>query len=75
MQVELPIGEGAKLSRGDRAVKVIVLGAGLQGCAAAFDLLSTTGAEISLVDRVLPSLPPFLEPHRERIVSNLKPID
>ncbi len=41
-------------------MKLLVLGAGLQGSACAFDLLDTTPAEVTLADRHLAPLPRFL---------------
>lgn len=41
-------------------MKLLVLGAGLQGSACAFDLLDRTSAEVTLADRHLAPLPRFL---------------
>jgi lysine 6-dehydrogenase len=45
-------------------VKALVLGAGLQGCACALDLLTTSELSVTLADRVVGDLPPFLEGQR-----------
>jgi lysine 6-dehydrogenase len=45
-------------------MKMLVLGGGLQGSAAAFDLLRTEGVEeVVLADRDVGNLPDFLQPH------------
>ncbi len=44
-------------------MKMLVLGAGLQGSACAFDLLETTAASVTLADSRFGSLPRFLEHH------------
>ena len=44
-------------------MRVLVLGAGLQGNACAFDLLETTDAAVTLADRGPSRVPPFLQPH------------
>ena len=41
-------------------MKMLVLGAGLQGAACAFDLLETTDATVTLADHRSPTLPEFL---------------
>jgi lysine 6-dehydrogenase len=47
-------------------MRFVVLGAGLQGSACAFDLLRTEGVEnVALADLNLSSLPPFLQPYRQ----------
>jgi lysine 6-dehydrogenase len=49
-------------------MKVLVLGAGLQGAACAFDLLGTTDATVTLADRSVDRLPPFLgSSHGDRL--------
>ena len=44
-------------------MKMLILGAGLQGCACAFDLLETTQADVTLADHVAAKLPEALKPH------------
>lgn len=44
-------------------MQILVLGAGLQGSACAFDLLETTDARVTLADRALARVPPFLQRH------------
>lgn len=44
-------------------MRMLVLGAGLQGSACAFDLLETTEASVTLADCRFASLPKFLQPH------------
>jgi lysine 6-dehydrogenase len=45
-------------------MKLAVFGAGLQGCACAFDLLRNPEVtEVRLADRTLDRLPPYLRPH------------
>jgi lysine 6-dehydrogenase len=47
-------------------MRFVVLGAGLQGSACAFDLLRTEGVDnVALADLNLSSLPPFLQPYRQ----------
>ncbi len=41
-------------------MKMMVLGAGLQGCACAYDLLQNPASQVTLADYRLDSLPPFL---------------
>ena len=44
-------------------MRILVLGAGLQGSACAFDLLETSDADVTLADRDSSRVPPFLKPH------------
>lgn len=44
-------------------MRMLVLGAGLQGSACAFDLLERTEHEVVLADIDVSRIPPFLEPH------------
>src|SRR5690606_15810726 len=44
-------------------MRMLVLGAGQQGSACAYDLLTHTGAEVVLADRHVDRVPPFLEPY------------
>lgn len=44
-------------------MSVLVLGAGLQGNACAFDLLETTNVAVTLADRGPSRVPPYLQPH------------
>ena len=46
-------------------MRFVVLGAGLQGSACAFDLLRTEGVERVVLADMHPDLPPFLERYRE----------
>jgi lysine 6-dehydrogenase len=48
-------------------VKLLVLGAGRQGLACAYDLLRFSEAEVVLADRELLELPAFLEGHGDRL--------
>jgi lysine 6-dehydrogenase len=50
----------------------LVLGSGLQGSTAAFDLLQTTDASVTLADAAPEHLPAFLTPYRGRRLSVLK---
>jgi lysine 6-dehydrogenase len=45
-------------------MRMLVLGAGLQGSACALDLLRTTDAHVTLADAHVDGLPAFLDPHR-----------
>lgn len=54
-------GEGSVGSH--KAVRFLVLGAGLQGSACAFDLLERGDGEVVLADRASPELPVYLRPH------------
>jgi len=44
-------------------MRMLVLGAGLQGCACAYDLLAHTDHDVVLADLNVDSLPPFLAPY------------
>jgi lysine 6-dehydrogenase len=44
-------------------MRMLILGAGLQGCAVAFDLLETTQATVTLADYAIAGLPEVLKPH------------
>jgi lysine 6-dehydrogenase len=46
---------------------MLVLGAGRQGSACAYDLLKTTDARVGMADHVLRDLPGFLEPWADRL--------
>lgn len=48
-------------------MQILVLGAGLQGAACAFDLLNTTDAKVTLADYKLGPRPPFLAPFDQRL--------
>ncbi len=49
-------------------MRMLVLGAGLQGCACAFDLLETTEAHVTLADNRVGRLPKYLEKrHHDRL--------
>jgi lysine 6-dehydrogenase len=45
-------------------MRMLVLGAGLQGSACALDLLRSTDAHVTLADAHVDGLPAFLDPHR-----------
>src|SRR6266536_4839745 len=52
------------MSGGNRAMRMLVLGAGLQGSACAFDLLQQPGvARVTIADLKPERLPAFLKPH------------
>ena len=44
-------------------MKMLVLGAGLQGSACAYDLLQTSDAQVTLADKQIGDLPAFLRPY------------
>ena len=46
-------------------MRFLVLGAGQQGSACAFDLLTRTDAEVVIADREVGALAPFLAPFRD----------
>jgi lysine 6-dehydrogenase len=57
-------------------MRLLVLGAGLQGSACAYDLLQNPDVErITLADRTLERLPSFLAPHRRDRRLTLAPLD
>lgn len=56
-------GEVYKRRRESLSMRMLVLGAGQQGSACAFDLLQSTDHEIVLADIDVQSVAPFLEPH------------
>lgn len=57
-------------------MRLLVLGAGLQGSACAYDLLQNPDVErITLADRTLERLPSFLAPHRRDRRLTLSPLD
>ncbi|CAN5729343.1 hypothetical protein BH23GEM5_BH23GEM5_30210 [soil metagenome] len=45
-------------------MRMLVLGAGMQGSACAYDLLSNTDHDVVIADLHPDNLPPFLEPYR-----------
>jgi len=53
-------------------MRVLVLGAGQQGTACAYDLMTTTDCEVVLADKYLGGLPSFLEPYLETRLRLLK---
>ena len=53
-------------------MRMLVLGAGLQGCACALDLLRTSDAQVTLADARIDRLPRFLDPYLETRLTTVR---